>query len=83
MQYMGTAIFGSLDLLHKSEHFCTKLRIEKQRQTFWPHKGQLISECPFDFPKNHRKICQISAKNMKGVEIIKIKTMYNTTIIYI
>ena len=19
-------------------------------------KGQLISECPFDFPKNHRKI---------------------------
>ena len=28
-------------------------------------KGQLISECPFDFPKKHRKIWQISALESK------------------
>ena len=49
-------------------------------------KGQLISECLFDFlnfPKNHRKFDKFLPKNMKGVEIIKIKTMPYTTSIYI
>ena len=35
---------------------------------FNDHKGQLISECPFDFPKNHRKIWQISALESNKIE---------------
>ena len=48
-------------------------------------KGQLISECLFDFlnfPKNTEKFDTFLPKNMKGVEIIKIKTMPFTTTIY-
>ena len=37
-------------------------------------EGQLISECLFDFlnfPKNQRKIWQISTQNLKSGQIIK------------
>ena len=49
-------------------------------------KGQLISECIFDFlnfPKHQRKIWQISAPESKTGQINKVKTLsYNTMIIW-
>ena len=42
-------------------------------------KGQLISECPFDvwnFPKNQRKIWQISTLESKKWSNCKIKVHY-------
>ena len=44
-------------------------------------KGQLISECLFDFlnfPKNHQKIWQISAQEPKKWLNHQIKALYNT-----
>ena len=55
-------------------------------RTSFTTKGQLISECLFNFlnfPKTTEKFDKFLPKNMEGVEIIKIKTMPYTTTIYI
>ena len=47
---------------------------------FWFFKGQLISECLFDFlnfPKKQRKIWQISAQESKKGSNHKIKAYYD------
>ena len=51
------------------------------------YKGHLISECLFGFfkfsKKNTERFDKFLPKNQKGVELIKIKTISNTSIIYI
>ena len=47
-------------------------------------KGQLISECLFDFlnfPKNQRKIWKISAQETKSGQINKVKALSNNIMI--
>ena len=54
--------------------FRNKYKTQKKRNAFLWTQGQLISECLFDvlnFPKNQRKIWQISAQNLKSGQIIK------------
>ena len=49
-------------------------------------KGQLISECLFDFlnfPKNNEKFDKFLPQNLKSGQINKVKTLsYNTMIIW-
>ena len=57
--------------------FCHVYAIEK---VYGAGKGQIISECLFDvldFPKNQRKIWQISALVSKKWSNHKIKAHYN------
>ena len=63
--------------VHVMKYSKALLKIQHQ---LWTAKGQLISECLFDFlnfPKNQQKIWQISAQGSKKWSNHKIKAYYD------